>query len=140
MRNAVAFEVSSFLGMEFTPAVRFVDVVLNGEFMGNYMVSDQVEVAKGRVPVEEQETTDTEEPAITGGYLIELDGFASSEPVWFQTPKGLKVKVKYPKDDEINMKQRDILPIISVILKTCSSLLSLPTRKRGIGHGSTKSR
>ena len=106
MRNAVAFEVSSFLGMEFTPAVRFVDVVLNGEFMGNYMVSDQVEVAKGRVPVEEQETTDTEEPAITGGYLIELDGFASSEPVWFQTPKGLKVTVKYPKDDEINMKQR----------------------------------
>ncbi|WP_455587089.1 CotH kinase family protein [Bacteroides sp.] len=106
MRNAVALEVSSYIGMEFTPSVRFVDVVLNGEFLGNYMVSDQVEVGKGRVPVEEQETTDTEEPAITGGYLVELDGFASSEPVWFQTPQGLKVTVKYPKDDEINLKQR----------------------------------
>lgn len=106
IRNAVAFEVSNYLGMEFTPSVRFVDVVLNGKFLGNYMVSDQVEVGKGRVPVEEQETTDTEEPAISGGYLVELDGFASSEPVWFQTPQGLKVTVKYPKDDKINMKQR----------------------------------
>ncbi|WP_455584073.1 CotH kinase family protein [Bacteroides sp.] len=109
MRNAVAFEVSNYIGMEFTPSARFVDVVLNGEFLGNYMVSDQVEVGEGRVPVEEQETTDTEEPAITGGYLVELDGFASSEPVWFQTPQGLKVTVKYPKDDEINSQQRNYI-------------------------------
>ena len=106
MRNAVAFEVSHYLGMEFTPSARFVDVVLNDEFLGSYMVSDQIEVGKARVPVEEQETTDIEEPAITGGYLIEMDGFADSEPVWFQTPQKLKVTVKYPKDDEINSSQR----------------------------------
>ncbi len=109
MRNAIAFEISSFVGMEYTPSIRFVDVVLNGEYLGNYMVTDQTEVAKGRVPVESQEVTDTEEPAITGGYLIELDGFADGEPVWFQTPQGIKVTVKYPKDDEINEAQLDYI-------------------------------
>ncbi len=106
MRNAIAFEISEYIGMEYTPSVKFVDVVLNGEYLGNYMVTDQTEVAKKRVPVEEQEETDTEEPAVTGGYLLEIDGFADSEPVWFSTEQGLKVTIKYPKDDEINSAQQ----------------------------------
>ncbi len=102
MRNAVAFKISEITGLEFTPSVRFVDVVFNNEFLGNYILTDQVEVADFRVPVEKQEVTDTTEPAVTGGYLLEIDGFAASEPKWFTTPQGLKVTVKYPKDDEIN--------------------------------------
>lgn len=109
IRNAIAFEISRFIGMEYTPSVKFVDVVLNGKYLGNYMVTDQTEVAKNRVPVEEQEPTDTELPAISGGYLLEIDGFADSEPVWFQTAQGLKVTIKYPKDDEINQSQRNYI-------------------------------
>ena len=106
LRNAIAFEISSFVGMEYTPSITFVDLVVNGEYLGNYMVTDQTEVKEGRVPVEEQEITDTEEPAITGGYLLEIDGFADSEPVWFTTGQGLKITIKYPKDDEINDAQQ----------------------------------
>ncbi len=102
MRNAVAFKVSKLVGLEFTPSVRFVDLVFNGQFLGGYMLTDQVEVADFRVPVEKQEITDTTEPAVAGGYLLEIDGFAAGEPKWFTTPEGLKVTIKYPKDDEIN--------------------------------------
>ncbi len=105
MRNAVAFKISQLVGLEFSPSARFVDVVLNGEFLGNYMMSDQMEVAKGRVEVEKQKTSDVSEPEITGGYLLELDGFAYTEPVWFRTPRGVAVTVKYPKDDDINNEQ-----------------------------------
>lgn len=109
IRNAIAFEISRFIGLEYTPSVKFVDVVLNDKYIGNYMVTDQTEVNPGRVPVEEQETSDTTEPAITGGYLLEVDGFADGEPVWFQTEKEVKVTIKYPKDDEINQQQRDYI-------------------------------
>ncbi|HHT22205.1 MAG TPA: T9SS type A sorting domain-containing protein [Bacteroidales bacterium] len=105
MRNAVAFKISQLVGLEFSPSARFVDVVLNGEFLGNYMMSDQIEMATGRVEVEKQKTSDVSEPEITGGYLLELDGFAYTEPVWFRTPKGVAVTVKYPKDDDINNEQ-----------------------------------
>lgn len=105
MRNALAFKISEILGFEFTPSVKFVDLMFNNVFMGSYMLSDQIEVADFRVPVEKQSDTDTTEPAIAGGYLLEIDGFANSEPVWFTTNQGLKITVKYPKDDEINDEQ-----------------------------------
>ncbi|MBR5323483.1 MAG: CotH kinase family protein [Muribaculaceae bacterium] len=107
MRNALAFETArNMFEFGFTPSVTFVDVVLNGENLGNYMLTDQVEVKSKRVPVTEQdETTTINDPEITGGYLIEVDGFADSEISWFQTTKGMKVTIKYPKDDEINSDQ-----------------------------------
>jgi hypothetical protein len=105
MRNAVAFKISQIVGMEFSPAVQFLDLYLNNEYLGNYMLTDQMEEGANRVPIEEMEPTDTQEPEITGGYLLEIDGFASSEPKWFTSSKGLKITIKYPNDDEINTVQ-----------------------------------
>ncbi|MDP4278897.1 MAG: CotH kinase family protein, partial [Bacteroidota bacterium] len=102
IRNAVAFEISRFMGMAFTPYSRFVDVVLNGDYIGTYQVTDQVEVNPGRVDVEKQDSAMTTEPDISGGYLLEVDGFASGEQVWFKTANGMPVTVKYPDDEDIN--------------------------------------
>ena len=111
LRNALASETARALfDFEFTPSVTFVDVVLNGENIGSYLLTDQVEVKKKRVSVMEQ-STDVEygDPEITGGYLIEVDGFADSEISWFETAKGMKVTIKYPKDDEINASQKNYI-------------------------------
>ncbi len=105
IRNAVAFKIGKILGFDFTPSARFVDVVLNGEYLGNYMLSDQVQVKKGRVEVEEQKSNDVTKPNITGGYLLEFDGFAYTEPSSFKTKRGGDITIKYPKDDEINSQQ-----------------------------------
>ena len=109
IRNAVAFKISELVGMEFSPAARFVDVVVNGTKLGCYMVTDQMEVGKRRVPVQSQSTESTKLPEISGGYLLEIDGFADGEPVKFYTEKGLKITVKYPKDDEINPEQLEYI-------------------------------
>jgi hypothetical protein len=106
IRNAVAFKIGEITGLEFTPSAKFIDLYINGGFLGNYMLTDQIEVNEKRVNVEEQETTDIREPEVTGGYLLEIDGFAASEPEWFTSSKGLKITVKYPKDDEIVAEQR----------------------------------
>lgn len=109
IRNAVAFEIGNYLNMEFTPSVKFADVVLNGKYIGNYMITDQVEVGGDRVEVEKQDSTDTTEPNISGGYLLEIDGFASLEPLWYTTSKGLKITVKYPDDENVNQQQIDYI-------------------------------
>ena len=54
IRNALASEVGTFVGQPFTPAARFVDLVLNGTYLGNYQLSDQVNVDKRRVNIVEQ--------------------------------------------------------------------------------------
>lgn len=105
IRNALAFKISTLIGMEFTPSARFVDLILNDRFLGNYMLSDQVQVNQGRVEVDELTNSDVDKELITGGYLLEIDGFAASEPVWFTTGQGLKITVKSPDEEEINASQ-----------------------------------
>jgi hypothetical protein len=105
IRNAVAFKIGELVGLEFSPSARFVDFYLNGVFQGNYMLTDQVEVDSKRVNVETQQPEDLTLPAISGGYLLEIDGYAGSEPVKFYTGKNMPVSVKYPKDDAINTAQ-----------------------------------
>ena len=67
IRNYLAYSMSSKLRMIFTPKYTFVDVYVNGEYQGNYLLTDQIEVTNDRVNIEENVTN------IDTGYLIELD-------------------------------------------------------------------
>ena len=67
MRNRVTYHLGQKLGMEYTPQSIPVEVVMNGEYLGTYFLSEQVRVGEGRVEVEELTADDTD---ITGGYLI----------------------------------------------------------------------
>lgn len=109
LRNAVTFTLGDYLGQDFSPAAHFVDLVLNGTYLGNYQVSDQVNVDNKRVEVYEQEEVATDTSNITGGYLVEIDGFGTSEPVYFRTGKNLIVSVKSPDEDIINTAQRNYI-------------------------------
>ncbi|MDE6084816.1 MAG: CotH kinase family protein, partial [Muribaculaceae bacterium] len=101
MRNLVAFEIARRVGMKWVPWSRPVDVILNGEYKGCYQLTDQVEVNPGRLEITEMEATDITGDALTGGYLFEIDAYASQEPAgsWFtSTIKQIPVTIKSPDD------------------------------------------
>ena len=107
MRNILAFEVSRRLGMEYTPFCYPVDVILNGEYKGCYQLCDQIDVRKNRVDVTEMKTSDNSGTNLTGGYLIEIDAYASTtEKVYFYSKKGTPVTIKSPDDEKITAEQR----------------------------------
>jgi len=112
IRNAVAFQISSIMQSgvnyrKFTPCTQFVDLYLNGMYEGNYHLTDQIEVNPGRVEVQSLKAIDAADPStITGGYLLELDGFANSEPLWFSSPKGMKATIKHPDSDDYSPIQK----------------------------------
>lgn len=108
IRNAVTSSMGKWLGLKFNPAYKFIDLNINGTYMGNYQVSDQVEVRKHRVNVEEQDFPLTEESDITGGYLLEVDGFKDGNH--FTTSKyGVTIRIHYPDEDEIVAEQNDYI-------------------------------
>lgn len=109
MRNMIAFEVARNVGMEYVPYSRPVDVILNGEYKGCYQLCDQIEVGDGRVPVTEMEETDISGDELTGGYLIEVDAYASGEISWFQSSRGIPVTIKSPDDDKITAEQKSYI-------------------------------
>lgn len=109
IRNSVASCIGTFAGQPFTPAAQFCDLVLNDEYLGNYQISDQIEVRKKRVHITEQDEVLTDDSDITGGYLVEVDGFATGEPVYFRTAKNIMITIKSPDDEVIVSRQKEYI-------------------------------
>lgn len=103
VRNAITSEMGEWLGLKFNPAHKFVDFTLNGNYQGTYQISDQVDVRPHRVNIIEQDYPLTDDSDITGGYLLEVDGFHESPN--FSTRHGVYVTIHYPDEDEIYTSQ-----------------------------------
>lgn len=75
MRNKIAFDLAESLGLPFTPASRWVDLRINGEYQGNYLLAEKVEVKKNRI-----ELTDPR------GVVAELDNnYGTAEDYFFRS-------------------------------------------------------
>lgn len=109
IRNAVASYIGTQLGQVFTPAASFVDLYLNDKYLGNYQVSDQVQIKKKRINIVEQEEPATADSDISGGYLLEIDGTAGGDPVNFGSVGGTPVSIKSPDETVINWDQRNYI-------------------------------
>ena len=74
IRNYMAFYLGRQLdNLEYVSSGSFVEVVINGDYKGVYLLCEQVEVQENRVNIEvEEEKLDT-------GYLIELDQYADDD-------------------------------------------------------------
>ena len=109
MRNLLAFELSKRLEMPYTPYGTAVDVLLNGEYKGCYQLCDQIQIHKNRVNITEMTPDDNSGIALTGGYLIEIDAYASREKSWFKSSKGNPVTIKSPDEDSITSQQKNYI-------------------------------
>ena len=109
IRNHLAFEISRNIGLPFTPRCRFLDVIVNGSFRGNYYICDQIEIKKGRVDI--LAANDKDKPDITGGYLIEIDARAVEEEKFFLTEKGLIGEIKEPDSDDITKEEENYIKL-----------------------------
>ena len=101
LRNKLAFKISSLFEMKYTPACLPVDLMVNGEYKGNFDLCDQVEQGKGRVEIEKMSKKDINEPEVTGGYIIEVDHWAKFEEFHFESQKGIIYTIKYPDEEDI---------------------------------------
>ena len=132
LRTHLAFEYSRILfnaadnyhhekAVLFTPCSRFINVYLtgdyydsstgrtrymDGEYLGVYQMSDQVQRADGRIAVDKLKASDGADPEkITGGYVIEADLHEGNH----YTSKGIKLTYKYPEDDDFDQAQYDYI-------------------------------
>lgn len=83
LRTYLAFELGQRMGMAWTPRSRFVDVRLNGDYMGVYQLTEHIRIDRDRINIPELKPTDVSEPAISGGYVLEADGRRDCAP-WVQ--------------------------------------------------------
>lgn len=75
LRNAVGFKLSELIGLDWTPGQQPVEVVLNGDYIGLYFLTELIRVDKDRVNIVEQPDNITHPDSITGGWLVEIDNY-----------------------------------------------------------------
>lgn len=99
------FELSRRIGLAYTPAASPVEVILNGQYIGLYMLTEKIRVEKNRVNIVEQEDGETDEELITGGWLIEIGNHADDIHFVFQEGNGGWIGVNYHSPDSVSPQQ-----------------------------------
>ena len=64
LRNRLGDEISFIFGLKFSPSCWYVDFILNGNYRGNYMICDKIEVKEDRVDITKMDETCIEEQEI----------------------------------------------------------------------------
>ncbi|MBQ4279117.1 MAG: CotH kinase family protein [Rikenellaceae bacterium] len=114
-RTLLRNDVSLYIGQRFdalgwTPHAQYTEMIFNGEYVGNYQITEQIRVDKNRVNITEMTAADTGGDALTGGYLLEFDGYNGEEINTFSTAEmGYPVTVKEPDEDVLGPVQFDYI-------------------------------
>ncbi len=84
MCNGIAMKVGQQLSMPFTNSIVPVDVTLNGQYLGNYMLTQQVEVKSSRINIGDD------------GVLLEMDTYFDEEFKFKSAALQLPMMIKAP--------------------------------------------
>ncbi len=117
IRNYLAYEVAEELDtLRATPDCQSVELYLNGEYRGVYLLCEQVEINDHRVEICEDETL------VDTGYLVEMDGWTDDVQVYVpdQLSSSRKYSIKAPDSDVITSEQ---IEFIKKYLTDCMSAI-----------------
>ena len=78
MRNAFAYILAGKL-MEYAPRVRFIELIINNDYKGVYLLTEKIKRDRNRVNIDNLNADETEGDALTGGYIFKLDKIDQGE-------------------------------------------------------------
>lgn len=108
LRNPLGFELSKRMGMAWTPDYRPIEVVLNGNYIGLYFLTENIRVDKDRVDITEQ--MDLSDDDVTGGWLVEVDNYDKDPHISVNVPdKNQDVWITYHSPEVLSATQKDYL-------------------------------
>lgn len=86
--DALPFEIGRRMGMAWNPRQVPVEVVLNGQYIGLYFLTEKIRVDKERVNIIEQGDLETDSTKVTGGWLLEIDNYYEPDHIEFVEGNG----------------------------------------------------
>lgn len=100
VRDAVMTELGELVEMDFVPGYKYVDLVINNDYRGTYLVSDHAEVGSNRIPVDENT-----------GWYVEFQGRDDmlDQPMCFSSPLQMNVKNPEPADETDEAQRNAVL-------------------------------
>ena len=109
--NQIGYELGKQMGLPYQPKRFPVQVVLNGVFLGVYMLGENIRVDEGRVDIFEQPDNNEDDSTIPFGWLVEVDNY--SDPCQIRIPHqnypGKYTRITYHTPEELSARQENWL-------------------------------
>ena len=119
LRNALSYHLAGEL-MDYAPRSRLVELLVNDDYRGVYLLTEKIKRDKERVDVSKLTEDDNSGDQLTGGYLLKLDkttGAATDASLLFLSRYGsartggkeVRILYDYPQPDDITDAQRQYI-------------------------------
>ncbi|MBA3901749.1 MAG: CotH kinase family protein [Bacteroidetes bacterium] len=111
MRNYISYRLSAEMG-NYAPRTKFIEVVINGDYRGVYLLVESIKRDKNRVNISKNLPETIIGDGLTGGYIVKIDKMDEGEAFWTSNyasnTSGDRVKFlyHYPKEIDINEQQK----------------------------------
>lgn len=109
MRNTIGFWMSEHIGLAWTPKQRPVELVLNGDYIGLYFLTELIRVDKDRVNITEQADSITDPYLITGGWLVEIDNYDTDPHIEITEGDGSRLVITHKSPEILSSPQTAFL-------------------------------
>jgi hypothetical protein len=104
IRDYLAYNISRQMG-NYASRTQYCEVVINGEYMGLYLLQEKVKADSNRVNVLKIATTDTTGDNLTGGYITKADKTTGGDPVAWTTANNVNYIHELPKPTSVTPEQ-----------------------------------
>lgn len=112
-RDALVYWLSASIG-RYASRFKFCELVLNGEYMGVYILFEKIKRGKNRVDISKMTSADSTGDDLTGGYMLKIDkedgsgndGWKSPYPPYLDAYQKIYWQFHYPKPEDITTQQK----------------------------------
>ena len=107
--TVAGMQLGNIMGMDWTPSTRPVEVVLNGDYLGLYLLTETNRIGKNRLNIYEQPNWNEDENTIPYGWLVEVDNYYESNQISIRENNTWNLRITYHSPDSLSTAQRQWL-------------------------------
>jgi len=130
MRNVLVYDMARRT-MKYASRSRYFELVLNGEYIGTYVLLEKIKNDKNRVYIKELDPEDITDDALTGGYIVKVDkldgedngGWYSNYPPYPGATQSIYYQFHIPKASDIVPQQ---INYIKAFITNFESVMASP--------------
>ncbi len=102
-------KLGKLMEMAWTPSTKPIEVVLNGDYIGLYLLTETIRIGKNRVNIYEQPDNNEDAATIPGGWLVEVDNYKEQNQISFRENDRWIINITYHSPKVLSTAQRDWL-------------------------------
>lgn len=103
--TVAGMQLGELIGMNWSPHFRPVEVVLNGNYLGLYFLTETIRIDENRVNIFEQQDMETNPDIIPGGWLVEIDNYYDNCQITVPESSSWNLTLRYHSPENLSSAQ-----------------------------------